>query len=228
MSGGSAGGATSSGAGGGGGGLGRPAPTDAAFGGLSAAGGSSCGVAAGAGAGAGAGSGGGSIGGDGGGGSGAGPMAQQPVDDVVGGHELDVVDLSSLPPLVDAGPVGAAGGGSGWETEHRVFKCPQCDYKTKKKWNLVAHERAHSGDKPFKCAHCDFRGTEKSTVTKHTRIHTGDKPYICDKCDYRSRHKSTLKTHMLQHEGVKPFKVGLRERHGGWGVMPAPSVSCRS
>jgi hypothetical protein len=97
--------------------------------------------------------------------------------------------------LVGVGGGGGGGGGSlgplhdglgdesGDAATNKPFKCPHCEYRTKKKWNLVAHERVHSGDKPFKCNMCEFRATERSTVTKHLRIHTGDKPYTCNQCE---------------------------------------------
>jgi len=53
--------------------------------------------------------------------------------------------------------------------EDKPFKCGLCLYSTRKKNNLKAHMRTHSGTKPFRCDECGLRFTHKSYLQKHEK-----------------------------------------------------------
>ena len=49
----------------------------------------------------------------------------------------------------------------------KPFKCGMCLYSTRKKNNLKAHLRIHSGVKPYKCSQCEFSTTHKVQLKRH-------------------------------------------------------------
>ena len=51
----------------------------------------------------------------------------------------------------------------------KIFKCDQCDYKTKRSDHFITHERTHSGEKPFKCEHCDYACAQSGALNKHKK-----------------------------------------------------------
>ena len=49
--------------------------------------------------------------------------------------------------------------------------------------------------KPFKCGECFYSTRKKNNLKAHLRIHSGVKPYQCDLCKFSTTHKVYLKRH---------------------------------
>ncbi|XP_068210956.1 protein bric-a-brac 1-like isoform X13 [Palaemon carinicauda] len=47
------------------------------------------------------------------------------------------------------------------------FQCPRCPSTFSEKFNLKAHEKLHTGEKPFACGECDYRGARKHYLDSH-------------------------------------------------------------
>ena len=58
-----------------------------------------------------------------------------------------------------------------WVICQKPFKCGMCSYSTRKKNNLKAHTRTHSGVKPYRCGLCEFSTTHKTFLKKHENSH---------------------------------------------------------
>ena len=77
------------------------------------------------------------------------------------------------------------------------YKCSVCSRVWASQFQLDAHFRTHSGERPFACDVCSKRFVHKGACRKHQRSHTGEKPHECDECDKRYTNSWTLKQHKL-------------------------------
>ncbi|XP_066970571.1 protein tramtrack, alpha isoform-like isoform X14 [Macrobrachium rosenbergii] len=53
------------------------------------------------------------------------------------------------------------------QTREKRFQCPRCPSTFSEKFNLKAHEKLHTGEKPFACTECDYRGARKHYLDSH-------------------------------------------------------------
>ena len=66
-------------------------------------------------------------------------------------------------------------------------------------WQLIIHERIHTGEKPYHRIICGEGITSRSNLIVHERIHTEQKPYHCSTCG-----KGFAQSiHMTSHERTR-------------------------
>ena len=51
--------------------------------------------------------------------------------------------------------------------EEKTLKCSYCDKMLRRRKELVAHERMHTGEKPFACSICHARFSSVPGVRQH-------------------------------------------------------------
>lgn len=87
----------------------------------------------------------------------------------------------------------------------------KCPFKCVTKYDLVVHQRKHSGEKPCACDHpgCDKKFSQLSNLASHKkRAHLKLKPFACDfeECEYKCFSSQELEAHKRGiHTGETPF-----------------------
>ncbi|XP_063590864.1 zinc finger protein 883-like [Penaeus indicus] len=90
--------------------------------------------------------------------------------------------------------------------EQKLYRCALCGVTFTKKFNLLCHEKRHTGEKPYKCEICAATFPRKGSLQRHLRIHTGEKLHSCMFCDKTFAYKSSLVQHYKWHAGEKPYE----------------------
>ena len=84
------------------------------------------------------------------------------------------------------------------------FKCGECSYSTRKRNNLIAHMRIHSGVKPYSCETCTFATTHKILLRKHRNQCRDIQVLSCSSREGPRCFKPTTSTaHILQYDTVE-------------------------
>jgi KRAB domain-containing zinc finger protein len=63
--------------------------------------------------------------------------------------------------------------------KEKNFVCETCPKSFKNRYQLVLHNRSHTGEKPFQCPICERAFSMSSNLQKHLDTHSTDKPYQC-------------------------------------------------
>ena len=85
-----------------------------------------------------------------------------------------------------------------------LFTCTVkgCNYRSKWKQCLTAHQLLHAGVKPFKCDHpgCNYRTNFKGNVNVHKRVHR-ESQYQCqvNGCQFSTPWKNSFNQHQRNH-----------------------------
>uniref|UniRef100_A0A1A8BZR7 Zinc finger protein 335 n=2 Tax=Nothobranchius TaxID=28779 RepID=A0A1A8BZR7_NOTKA len=96
-----------------------------------------------------------------------------------------------------------------------LFKCLQCNYRSKRWSSLKEHMFNHEGTKPFKCEECDYSSVYKKDVLRHSAVHNKDKKrktelapkvseFPCPVCGKVYPMQKRLTQHMKTHSSEKP------------------------
>nr|CAI5852374.1 unnamed protein product [Callosobruchus analis] len=103
--------------------------------------------------------------------------------------------------------------------KRKMHECPECDYKTTKKYSLNMHMLVHPGTKSDlgTCKYCNesFRGKtslDNHVIKKHPDFITSIKRKIheCSQCNYKTPRKKAMERHTSTHTGAV-FKVLICE-----------------
>ncbi|KAM4574366.1 uncharacterized protein V3H82_009038 [Fundulus diaphanus] len=98
-------------------------------------------------------------------------------------------DVENCPTLQS--PVGA----------EKLVKCDVCGKAYKHNYEMKAHRRIHTGERPFCCNICGKGFMRSSGLAVHMRIHTGQRPYSCRTCGKSFTQLNSLNYHRGTHAG---------------------------
>ncbi|XP_026542898.1 zinc finger protein 154-like, partial [Notechis scutatus] len=120
-------------------------------------------------------------------------------------------------------------------SQHRVrqgggdqaYQCSLCRKEFRRKRNLVAHQKIHTGERPYACSQCGKSFSEKAKLIRHERVHTGEKPYACPACPKSFSQRETLLKHRRLHAREKSYP-GLISWGRFWTARDAVEGSLNS
>ncbi|XP_033748128.1 zinc finger protein Xfin-like [Pecten maximus] len=102
---------------------------------------------------------------------------------------------------------------SNLKLSQQPYACGICG---KRVFNLDAHMRIHSGDKPFRCCLCDKDFAQREALKIHYRSHTGEKPFICNTCGKGFATRGLQQDHVRSHRGDKPYQCDACDARFSW------------
>jgi hypothetical protein len=109
------------------------------------------------------------------------------------------------------------------------FKCTDCNYESKRKYNLQRHiQSKHTKVKELckkishRCSICEYSTDRPYNLKRHEATHKRIKKtriHKCFICDYENKSKSNVKKHVDNHESKIKLEMarlrGLRNRYQG-------------
>ncbi|KAI8481544.1 hypothetical protein Bbelb_407500 [Branchiostoma belcheri] len=89
------------------------------------------------------------------------------------------------------------------------FNCKHCSFYAKDRYMLLLHAAKHYRDMIYRCDQCDFKSRHSVSLKEHLFVHLGQKPYVCTKdpkCPFVSAHQGNVRSHMKAHSANFPLK----------------------
>lgn len=81
--------------------------------------------------------------------------------------------------------------------DEKSFICSTCSKAFKNRYQLILHNRSHTGEKPFACPVCNRCFSMSSNLQKHLDTHSSEKNYSCTTCNQFFKTQRSLKFHTV-------------------------------
>nr|XP_026492040.1 zinc finger protein 836-like [Vanessa tameamea] len=84
------------------------------------------------------------------------------------------------------------------------YICEHCGKGFPVRTELQIHQVSRHGTGPYlQCSHCPFKAPRKFDLIEHERLHTGERPYTCEKCGLTFRRRGIWRKHLIYHTEKK-------------------------
>ncbi|XP_050356551.1 zinc finger protein 334-like [Nymphalis io] len=84
------------------------------------------------------------------------------------------------------------------------YICEHCGKGFPVRTELQIHQVSRHGTGPYlQCSHCPFKAPRKFDLIEHERLHSGERPYTCEKCGLTFRRRGIWRKHLIYHTEKK-------------------------